>query len=101
MSTTLTSLETPISSPRWQEENNKGQKRKAAMYEQTDHDPLEGGSVAAEAEGPAPEVAIEPAVTEPATGAEAPTESEAEVEAEAPEAAAAEDKPAEEADAEG
>jgi len=162
------------------------------MYEQTDPDPLEGGSVAAEAEGPAPEVAVEPAVTEPAvtaadtvnvtvttpggtsatsaadkytyipaptvtaldvtsgpgaggntvviTGinlsgatavkfravsadftvdsatqitvtvpaaiepaaeAEVPTESEAEVEAEAPEAAAAEDKPAEEAGAEG
>jgi hypothetical protein len=36
------------------------------MYEQTDPDPLEGASVAAEAEGPAPEVAVEPAVTEPA-----------------------------------
>ena len=39
------------------------------MYEQTDPDPLEGGSVAAEAEGPAPEVAAEPAVTEPAVTA--------------------------------
>ena len=157
------------------------------MYEQTDPDLFEGGPVAAEAEAPAPEVAIEPAVTaadtvnvtvttlggtsatsaahkyayipaptvtaldvtsgpaaggntvvitginlsgatavkfgavsadftvdsatqitvtvpaaiEPAAGAEAPTESEAEVEAEAPEAAAAEDRPAQEAGAEG
>ena len=39
-------------------------------------DPLEGGSVAAEAEGPAPEVAAEPAVTEPAAEAEVPTERE-------------------------
>ena len=33
------------------------------MYEQTDPESLEGGSVAAEAEAPAPEVAAEPAVT--------------------------------------
>jgi hypothetical protein len=39
------------------------------MYEQTDPDPLEGESVAAEAEAPAPEVAAEPAVTEPAVTA--------------------------------
>ena len=39
------------------------------MYEQTDPDALEGGSVAAEAEAPAPEVAAEPAVTEPAVTA--------------------------------
>jgi IPT/TIG domain len=157
------------------------------MYEQTDPDLFEGGPVVAEGEAPAPEVAIEPAVTaadtvnvtvttlggtsatsaahkytyipaptvtaldvtsgpgaggntvvitginlsgatavkfgavsadftvdsatqitvtvpaavEPAAEAEAPTESEAEVEAEVPEAAAAEDKPAEEAGAEG
>jgi hypothetical protein len=39
------------------------------MYEQTDPDPLEGGSVATEAEAPTPEVAAEPAVTEPAVTA--------------------------------
>ena len=33
------------------------------MYEQTDPDLFEGGPVVAEAEAPAPEVAIEPAVT--------------------------------------
>ena len=64
-----------------------------------------------EAEAPAPEVAAEPAVTEPAITepavtepvAEAwvPTEREAEAKAEAPDAATAEDKPAEEAGAEG
>jgi hypothetical protein len=54
-----------------------------------------------EAEAPAPEMAAEPAVTEPAAEPEVPTEREAEVEAEAPEATAAEDKPAEEAGAEG
>jgi hypothetical protein len=36
------------------------------MYEQTDPEALEGASVAAEAEAPAPEVAAEPAVTKPA-----------------------------------
>jgi hypothetical protein len=55
-----------------------------------------------EVEGPAPEVAAEPAVTEPAvTEPAAEAEVATENEAEAPEAAAAEDKPAEEAGAEG
>ena len=54
-----------------------------------------------EAQAPAPEVAAEPAVTEPAAAVEVPTEGEAEVGAEAPEATEAEGKPAEEAGAEG
>ena len=53
------------------------------------------------AEAPAPEMAAEPAVTEPAAEAEVPTESETEVEAEVPEGTAAEDKPGQEAGAEG